>query len=319
VPGLHARDTRQPFQPRQLRSLDGGLTWSVEPFDGVLPGGATSLNADEHVDPPLRTGSRLQPGSTFPAPPGPITFDDPETAILCGRTGLGAGAISWFYVSTERCRRWSGPFALSGFGRAGVSARTDVVPLGANEALFMLSSPDTAAAGEGGTICAHTGDGGLTFTLRGLVQEAGGDGYAIMPSTLLRPDGWLLTVVRRPDHLEAFRSPDLGRTWQLVSSKVATTGRHGNPGCLVALPDGRIAVVYGRRDELFAICVKTSEDEGKHWSRALDLADLAGGTPDFGYVRTVRSFDRFVSIYYTNRPSGDRVIEAINWSPDDLP
>jgi hypothetical protein len=248
----------------------------------------------------------------------PITFDDPEAAILCGRTGLGAGSVSWFYASVDRCRAWSGPFALPSLDRAGISARTDVVSLGGAEALFLLSSPDTATAGEGGTICAYTGDGGLSFTLRGTVQEADDDGYAIMPSTLLRPDGQLLTVVRRPDHLEAFRSRDLGRGWERVSAMVADTGRHGNPGSLVALPDGRVAVVYGRREEPFAICVSTSGDEGRHWSEARELVTLAGGTPDFGYVRTVSSADGHLSIYYRNRPSGDRVIEGIWWSAEDL-
>lgn len=317
-PGLHARDTSRPFRPMQVRSLDGGSTWMVEPFTGVQPGGATSLNADEHVDVALRTASQLQSGSAFSAPPEPITFDDPETAILCGRTGLGAGSVSWFYASTDRGRSWSGPFALPGFGRAGISARTDVVPLGPNEALFMLSSPNTAAAGEGGTICAHTGDGGISFTLRGTVREADANGYAIMPSTLLCPDGCLLTVIRRPGHLEAFRSEDFGRTWEQVSTNVAGTGRHGNPGSLVALPDARVAVVYGRRDEPLAICARTSGDEGSHWSAERVLVDLAGGTPDFGYVCTVSSPGGYVSIYYANRPSGDRVIEAVTWSADDL-
>ena len=317
-PGLHARDTSRPFRPMQVRSLDGGFTWMVEPFTGVLPGGATSLNADEHVDVPLRTASSLQSGSAFARPREAISFGDPETSILCGRTGLGAGSVSWFYVSVDRCRSWSGPFAIPGLGRAGISARTDVVPLGPNEALFMLSSPDTAAAGEGGTICAHTGDGGVSFTLRGTVLEADENGYAIMPSTLLRPDGALLTVIRRPDHLEALRSRDLGCTWEQVSAGVAATGRHGNPGSLVALHGDRVAVIYGRRGEPFAICARTSDDEGGSWSGERVLVDLAGGTPDFGYVRTVSVGDSYVSIYYANRPTGDRVIEAVTWSAEDL-
>jgi BNR repeat-like domain len=317
-PGLHARDTSRPFRPVQVRSSDAGRTWTVEPFSGVLPGGATSLNADEHVDPALRTASRLYSASAFAIPPEPVAFGEPETAILCGRTGLGPGAVSWFYASIDRCRSWSGPFALPGLGRSGVSARTDVVPLGPNEALFMLSSPRTAGDGEGGTICAHTADGGHSFSHRGTVQETDDDGYAIMPSTVLRPDGSLLTALRRPHRLEAFSSRDCGRTWQQVSGMVADTGRHGNPPSLVALPDERVAVLYGRRDEPFAICARTSADEGRHWSAERTLVDLAGGTPDFGYVRTVASPDGFVSIYYANRSSGDRVIEAVNWSVADL-
>ena len=48
------------------------------------------------------------------------------------------------------------------------------------------------------------------------------------------------------------------------------------------------------------------------------LVDLVGGTPDFGYVRTVSVGDSYVSIYYANRPTGDRVIEAVTWSAEDL-
>jgi hypothetical protein len=248
----------------------------------------------------------------------PVPFGDPETAVLCGRTGLGPGGVSWFYASLDRCRSWSGPFRLPGLGRAGISARTDVIALGAAEALFLLSSPDTEAAGEGGTICVHTADGGMSFDLRGVVQEADDDGYAIMPSTLLRPDAQLLSVVRRPDHLEAFRSRDVGRSWNRVNAVVADTGRHGNPASLVALPDGRVGVVYGRREEPYAICARWSGDEGSTWSEAQELVSLAGGTPDFGYVRTVSAPDGYLSIYYANRPSGDRVIEGVTWSVDDL-
>ena len=41
-----------------------------------------------------------------------IDFTDPEMIVMCARTGLADGAVSWFYVSRDRARTWQGPVPL---------------------------------------------------------------------------------------------------------------------------------------------------------------------------------------------------------------
>ncbi|UXN76007.1 hypothetical protein N8D56_25085 (plasmid) [Devosia sp. A8/3-2] len=79
---LHARDKTRDFIGKQARSLDGGLTWSDEPFTGKIPGG-NSLSGDEHVIEPLRSQPNIVPERDLPALDEPIDFTDPETLVMC--------------------------------------------------------------------------------------------------------------------------------------------------------------------------------------------------------------------------------------------
>ena len=82
---------------------------------------------------------------------------------MCGRTGLKAGARSWFYTSTDRCRSWQGPFSLPMFGFTGIAARTDYLVSGPSTCTLFLTA--AKANGEEGRIfCARTTDGGRTST-----------------------------------------------------------------------------------------------------------------------------------------------------------
>jgi len=315
---LHARDRSKPFVPCQVRSTDGGSTWTREQFAGPLPGSA-SLSADEHVDAPLTAARGMAEGvgAEFVPLEQPIDFTDPETAVLCGRTGLLAGSRSWFYVSRDRCRSWSGPHELPSFGRAGIAARTDIVALSAHEALWLLSAADDVG-GEGGTICASTTDGGRTFELRSEVAS-GREEYAIMPSTVLMADGALVSIIRRKDHLAARRSDDEGRSWTEVCELVASTGPFGNPGSLVLLDDGVLAVAYGRRSQPHAMCVRASHDAGSTWGDEVALVEVAGSA-DFGYPRTAAlGPGRFLTVYYSNdADDSERYIAGVIWEGDDV-
>jgi hypothetical protein len=217
---IHARDRTHPFRPLQARSLDGGMTWAVERFNGQVPG-AETLSADEHVVEELRAGNDIIPERDLQPLTTPIDFFDPETIVMAARTGIEGGAISWFYVSRDRARTWQGLYAFGDFGLPGISARTDIVPIAANEALFMLTAtkPDGR---EGRIFCAQTTDGGKTFLLQGFVTEET-DGYAIMPSSVRLPGGRVITAARRmgtgeDGWIDLFVSGDLGMTWTRVAS-----------------------------------------------------------------------------------------------------
>lgn len=313
--GLHARDKTRPFIGRQARSFDGGVTWQDDgPFNGQVPGGS-SLSGDEHVVEALQSLPNMVVERDLPALEQPIDFTDPETIVMCARTGLDRGSLSWFYVSRDRARSWQGPFRLGDFGLPGVSARTDVVPLGPQDALFLLTAVKSNGD-EGRVFAARTRDGGRSFSFEGFVGEEP-EGFAIMPASLRLPGGEILTFVRcagprapeRRAWIELYRSADEGRTWELLGRPAPNVGHNGNPPTVTRLASGRLVLVYGYRDAPYGLRARTSDDEGRSWSDEIVLRD-DGGMSDLGYPRTVlRPDGRLLSVYYYNYGTGtDRFI-----------
>lgn len=311
--GVHARDMSRPFVPAVARSLDGGRSWSIEEFTGVRPGAAT-LSGDEHQDPDLRAEARIATTDFVPLD-RPIDFTDPECLVLCARTGLVAGSLSWFYVSPDRGRSWSGPHALPSFDQPGVSARTDIVPLGQHEALWLLSVAKRDG-NEGRVLAAHTGDGGRSFTTRGWLNDEPA-GFEIMSSSVLR-DGVVLSAVRCHDadgcHIDLYRSDDRGLRWQRVARPVSDTGPGGNPPALLAIQEWLVCV-FGYRGPGSGLHYVSSADAGATWSEPIVVTDdTAMG--DMGYPRAVRmSDDSILACFYSNRgDESERFIEAARWS-----
>jgi hypothetical protein len=314
---LHARDKTRPFIGRQARSLDGGLSWTSEAFTGVIPGG-TSLSGDEHVVEQLQSQPNIVVERDLPPLSEPVDFTDPETIVLCARTGLDAGSISWFYVSRDRARSWQGPYRIGDFGLPGISARTDIVPLGTHDALFMLTAVKTNGK-EGRVFAARTRDGGRSFSFEGFVGDEP-EGYGIMPASLRMADGSVVCLVRcstpgkGPDRkawIEQYRSRDAGKTWSFEGRPVANTGFGGNPPTLNRLKDGRLVMVYGFRDAPFGMRARIGAGDGTAWGEEIILRE-DGGMSDLGYPRTVvREDGKVLTLYYYNYGTDtDRFIGA---------
>lgn len=299
---LHARDRGHHFRPTQARSLDGGRTWTTASFPGVVPGGR-NLSADEHVVPSLQSGPLIKDDDLGELK-RPIDFLDPDIAIMMARTDVDGSAISWFYVSWDRCVSWMGPIRLKSLALKGLAARTDVLRLSSDHALFFMScSKDDGS--EGQCLVAETYNGGLTFAVKSYLPFSG-DGYAIMPTSVLFGDGSILTVVRRgrgvqqDGWLEAYRSTDAGKTWCSAGIPVQSTGAGGNPASLVLLKDRRVCLVYGYRGASPGLQFKLSDDRGQTWSDAIDIR-RDGGSFDLGYPRCVLNDDGvLVVLYYYN-------------------
>ncbi|MDM9627739.1 sialidase family protein [Rhizobium sp. S152] len=310
---LHARDRSRNFPPRQARSKDGGRSWSVEDFQGCIPGGE-NLSADEHVVKHLQSGPRLR-GRRFKQLMSPIEFLDPESIFLEARTGLGKDARSWFYVSRSRGASWDGPFDFNGLELDGLATRTDIVPVSSDHALFMMtcSKPDGE---EGRIVCVETVDGGRSFHAKcWLPYES--DSYSIMPSSIQLKDGSIFTVVRRGrgtnenGWLEAFKSDDLGASWHPMGRPVHNTGRGGNPPSLSLLPDGRVVLVYGARIEPYGIRMKLSHDAGESWSEEV-IVGIEAPLPDLGYPRSALLRDgSLLIVYYTNQGAERFIASAV--------
>lgn len=309
---FHPCDSSKPFEVLQARSADGGLNWQLESLSHLTPYGR-AFSADEHMHRELRLARLVETGEMkFKELRTPIDFSHPGLAMLCARTGLEAGAISWFYTSYDRCRSWDGPFKLPTFGQLGMAARTDYIILGKFSILLMLTvtKPDGT---EGRTICVRSDDGGLSFRVVSWVGYEHPDGFAIMPSSILTEDGHIITALRmhagNKNWIELFASDDEGRSWKWLCTPVEDTGIGGNPPMLLRLNDGRLCLIYGYRKQPYGIRMKLSSDGGITWSDEFLIRD-DGGNHDIGYPRAVQLNDgRLIIAYYFNdHKDGERYI-----------
>lgn len=316
--GVHARDMSRPFAPVLARSLDGGATWSTEEFNATVPGAAV-LSGDEHQDLVLRAEDKIDADDFLPVPE-PIDFTDSDTLVMAARTGLGGGSLAWFYLSQDRGHHWTGPHALPDFEQSGIAARTDIVPLGRSEALWLLTAAKEDGR-EGHVFAAHTGDGGATFTRRGWLGTEP-EGMQIMPSSVLF-GSTVLSAVRCHDPntgenspqfwIDLYASTDQGRTWELRAVPVADTGPSGNPPVLLAVGDALVCI-YGYRGPGAGLRFTTSADSGRTWSAPeIVTDDVPMG--DMGYPRAVvLDDDSLLACFYSNRgPESERFIEAVQW------
>lgn len=283
--------------PRQARSLDGGKTWQVLPAPHRMPGDMPPVDC-----------------------PGGITFTQQDFALKVMANGVHAGAMSWFYLSYDRCTTWEGPCRVPNFGLKGIAGRTDYQVLGANDCILFLaaSKPDGY---EGRAFCARTRDGGKTFQFLSWIGPEL-PGWTIMPASVRLPGCRIIAAVRcnfKPERgVQVYSSDDEGRSWQFLSEPVERN-LGGNPPAMIRLADGRICLTWGWRREPFGIRAWLSEDDGKTWSDPIVLRD-DGGTGDLGYTRTVQRPDgKIVTVYYFNDPpekQGDiaeRYIAATIW------
>lgn len=300
-----AGHTYRPETARQVfaRSRNGGETWEIE--DAFERG--INARAKDHAVP---DGQAVPPGTC----PGGIDFTAPDFAMTFRRDDDAAGS-SHFYVTTDRGRRWQGPYALPDFGFPGILARTDYVVEGPQSLLAVVtaSKPDRR---EGRPICIRTRDGGKSWQL---VLTIGPDpeGYVIMPATVRLASGDYLTVLRCrvADRcwLAAYLSADCGESWRALPDPVPDTGR-GNPPALVRLADDRLCLAYAMRGAPSRICARIGSPDGRQWSEEILLREDDANW-DVGYPRMVQNPDgTLVLVYYYNHAMREtpswRTIEA---------
>ncbi|MHC4620104.1 MAG: sialidase family protein [Planctomycetota bacterium] len=282
------------------RSLDGGLTWTME-------------------DPPNFVGD----GGTPVPSPGGINFAHPDFAL---RT-LSYTSQGQFFFSYDRGHTWQGPYTcgnlMSHPELVGLenSSRTDYVVNGPDDCLIGMSVRDCGPTDR--AFMARTTDGGATFNFVSWINPEPCTTRGVMPSTVRISEDKLVTTLRRKypgEWIDAFVSYDNGGSWSFLAKVTDTYSWNGNPPALVRLADGRLACAYGNRADL-RIEARISEDEGATWSDEIILRDDyqtdAYGDPDLGYCRMVERPDgKLVTMYYWATPEHPtHHIGATIWDP----
>jgi len=148
-------------------------------------------------------------------------------------------------------------------------------------------------------------DGGVSWQKRGVVSR----GKVHNETTWLRlANGDLYAAARtwEDGHVDGLRSIDDGVTWKSEGA-VALPRQH--PADLTRLPDGRILLTYGLRNEgIWGVCVRFGDADARTWGEPVllvnmeDATDLADGVlkKDGGYPSTVvLSNGTLVTAYYT--------------------
>lgn len=304
------------------RSLDGGITWSIE--DACLHGirgKAFNHNIPENV--------AKSPGVCS----GGISFANLNFALTFSRENNSTGP-SHFYYTGNRGKQWQGPFIFPDLGNRGIAARTDYIVEDDHSMMVFLTACKSDRK-EGCVICARTEDGGRSWHE---IAQIGPEfeeelSYSIMPSSVCLSDSHMLVIVRTRINnfygLNVYISRDRGSSWEdiPVPELGNLPGQRGepihNPPSLIKLYDGRLCLSYGVRTEPARMCIRFSSDMGLTWGDEIIVRGGDGAEWDMGYPRMVQRPDGMVILiyYYNNAMLGKfpfRYIASTIFDPSSI-
>lgn len=159
-----------------------------------------------------------------------------------------------------------------------IAARTDIVPLSASEALFMLTTTKVDGS-KGRTFCTRSRDGGRNFKFVSFIGDDP-EGFRIMRSSQRMADGLIVTATRckgsdsERGWIDVYVSHDEGLSWTCRGVAAKDTGVEGNPPASALLSDGRLALSYGSRTRPFGLRIRTSDTAGETWSAEFVVARM---------------------------------------------
>lgn len=230
------------------------------------------------------------------------------------------GGRTWQQFPPVDARQPSGQ-GIVPFGRiAPLADGTIGVMMYRDEAAFFVSTDGGATWQQRGQLA-----GGRTFNETAWLRLDNGDLFAASRSYGAGNSGThAATGGRVGQHLEAFRSTDGGHAWK---AEGALTLPMQHPADLTRLPDGRILLTYGvRNDGEWGINVRIGDPEARVWSAPIRLIDLEGATDepnlpqprrDGGYPSTVVLADgTLVTAYYSRgMPAHQRYhVGVVRWT-----
>lgn len=225
--------------------------------------------------------------------------------------------------SRDEGRSWSKPEKLSNY------AQTPHGPILLRDgSLLQIGRTTSIAAGNANGRFAKTiitvsrsKDAGRTWeVLCPEIPAAAGEndepGMFHEPHVVELADGTLAGLVRYhgEDHcMRATRSTDGGKTWMTMEK----TPMVGLPPHLLALPDGKLVNVYGRRiaQAGYGEFACISDDGGKTWDAANEIMLHPASNGDLGYPASCLLPDGdILTVYYQKRaPKEKTVLMATKW------
>jgi len=280
-------------------AADGSYVALISGWDKRLPAGWRPDPGD-----PKRSGSYFVGANTLN--PVPTISSD--------------GGRTWTQYPAVDAKQPSGQGIIP-FGRiATLDDRTLGVMMYRDEAAFFVSTDGGATWQKRGQLA-----GGRTFNETAWLRIDNGDLFAASRSYGAGNSGThAASGGRVGQHLEAYRSTDGGRTWK---AEGALTLPMQHPADLTRLPDGRVLLSYGvRNDGDWGINVRIGDPEARAWSAPLRLVDLEGSTNqpnlaqpqrDGGYPSTVVLADgTLITAYYTRGvPAHQRYhVGVVRWA-----
>ena len=295
----HAIDTERKRQTIFARSFDGGESWEIE--RPALPW--PDVDALNEIAP-----DEIGDEQWIPSLKEPINFTAPGFAMMFQNMSTHYPSRSWFYFTYDKGHTWQGPFRVPTMFRA-TSLRTDYIVLD-DKTLFVGFTASRPDGFEGTIYAAKLCDGGLRWEIHGKLGEEPGNSFHIMPSTCRMPDGSYISATRFCDkagvrRLEIFRSADDGQNWEMIATiGDSCSPTAGNPPAMCLLDDGRLLVVYGKRDTPHGMIAHASSDGGFTWSQPFYLRQDSE-CADLGYPRMIIRPDGMAVTAYYYSPTED--------------
>ncbi len=330
----------KPYLNWIARSTDGGKNWTATDPDNYA-GDFGDVPDLKTLDAPINF---RHPGFVM-------------RVIGSGYHGAEDGRSHFFY-SYDKGKIWQGPYTFgnllkwpefSNTDLNDLTPRTDYIVNSNNECLLFFSIRKKEVFASDRLFCIKTTDGGKSFHFVGwVIGPAGAPGNyvkvnlyndpaknpyanecrAAMSQSEKLKDGTIISVIRRKfiakdrteiHWIDAYSSPDGGKTWSFLSKVADTGGENGNPPAFTTTQDGRLCVVYGERDK-GTIRVTYSSDKGRTWSEPQILMDGFWSEDmelnDLGYPRVVRRKDgKMVAMYYYSTKENPHHLRATVWQP----